>query len=416
MQKRETTTCCIAGGGPAGVMLGYLLARAGVSVIVLEKHKDFFRDFRGDTIHPSTLELMRELGLLQGLLKIPHQKVESVGGLFGDFVFTAADFSHLPVQCKFIALMPQWDFLNFLSEHGSRFRTFDLRMEHEATGLLEQNGVIKGVRAKAPGGEIEIEADLIVACDGRHSTVRNSAKLEGMHIGVPIDVLWFRISRKADDPYQALGRIDYGQMLILINRGDYFQAGLIIRKGSFDLVQKAGLPAFRKSLLMVAPFLSERVEEIKDWDQVKLLSVQIDRLRRWHKPGLLCIGDAAHAMSPAGGVGINLAIQDAVAAANILAQPLREKRVTDALLAQVEARREFPARVIQAVQARIHNASLNFLGAPRKAKAPWQMHAFLLIPGIKRILGRGVGLGIRPEHVHSPLAKDVIRNPVDCVQ
>ncbi|HYK37717.1 FAD-dependent oxidoreductase [Alloacidobacterium sp.] len=409
MQKRETTTCCIAGGGPAGVMLGYLLARAGVSVTVLEKHKDFFRDFRGDTIHPSTLELMRELGLLEEFLKVPHQEVRSIGGLYGDFAFTVADFSHLPVQCRFIALMPQWDFLNFLTDHSKQFTTFHLRMEHEAVGLLEESGAIKGVRVKTPEGEIEIEADLVIGCDGRHSNVRDSGHFEVINFGVPVDVLWFRISRKPDDSYQALGRIDYGQMLILINRGDYFQAGLIIRKGAFDLVRNAGLPAFRSQLLSVAPFLSERVEEIQHWDQIKLLSVQINRLRKWHKPGLLCLGDAAHAMSPAGGVGINFAVQDAVAAANILTQALRERRVTDDLLAQVQQRREFPVRVVQSAQARIHNVSLNFLGTPKKAKAPWQLRAFTRIPGIRRLLARGVGLGIRPEHIHSPIEKSIVR-------
>ncbi|QNI31346.1 FAD-dependent oxidoreductase [Alloacidobacterium dinghuense] len=410
MPERETTTCCIAGGGPAGVMLGYLLARAGVRVIVLEKHKDFFRDFRGDTIHPSTLELMRELGLLDEFLKLPHQRVPSIGGLFGDYAFTAADFSHLPVKCKFIALMPQWDFLNFLSEHGKRFSTFDLRTEHEAVGLLESEGVIKGVRVKTPQEEIEIAADLVVACDGRHSTVRDAAGFKVIDLGVPVDVLWFRISRKSEDSYQALGRIDYGSMLILINRGDYFQSGLIIRKGAFDSVKEAGIPAFHESLLRIAPFLGQRVKEISNWDQVKLLSVQINRLRKLYKPGLLCIGDAAHAMSPAGGVGINLAIQDAVATANILAEPLRAGRVTEDLLAKLQERREFPVRVIQAAQERAHNASLNFLGHPEKAHAPWQMRAFFKIPGIRRIIGLGIGLGVRPEHIHSPLEKSVIRD------
>ncbi len=409
MAEHEVTTCCIAGGGPAGVMLGYLLARAGVSVMVLEKHKDFFRDFRGDTIHPSTLELMHELGLLEEFLKLPHQELPAIGGLFGDFAFTAADFSHLPVQCKFIALMPQWDFLNFLSVHGRQFRTFDLRMEYEVTGLLETDGRVNGVRVKTPAGEAKIEADLVVGCDGRQSIVRDSARFKVMDIGVPVDVLWFRISRKADDPYQALGRINYGQMLILINRGDYFQAGLIIRKGVFDSVKDAGLLAFRASLVQLAPFLSDRVDEIKDWDQVKLLSVQINRLQRWYRSGLLCIGDAAHAMSPAGGVGINLAIQDAVAAANILAESLREKRVTDVLLAKVQERREFPAQVIQSIQARMHNASLQILGRPESVKAPWQVRVFLRIPGLKRMLARGVGLGLRPEHIHSPLEKTAIR-------
>lgn len=410
MQRRETTTCCIAGGGPAGVMLGYLLARAGVDVIVLEKHKDFFRDFRGDTIHPSTLELMYELGLLEEFLKLPHQELQRIGGQFGDFAFTGADFSHLPTHCKFIALMPQWDFLNFLASHGKRFRTFDLRMEHEAIAVLEKDGGIKGIRVKTPEGLMEIEADLVVACDGRHSTVRDAAKFEVMDFGVPVDVLWFHISRKADDSYQALGRIDYGQMLVLINRKEYFQAGLIVRKGTFDSVKAAGLPAFRESLLWIAPFLRDRVEEIKDWDQVKLLSIQINRLRQWYKPGLLCIGDAAHAMSPAGGVGINYALQDAVATANLLAGALRDHKVTDALLAKVQERREFPVRIVQSLQAKAHNASLNFLGRPVKAKAPWQMRAFFRIPGLERITARGIGLGVRPEHIHTQLDKTAIRD------
>ena len=410
MQGRETTTCCIAGGGPAGVMLGYLLARAGVHVIVLEKHKDFFRDFRGDTIHPSTLELMYELGLLEEFLKLPHQELQRIGGQFGDFAFTGADFSHLPTHCKFIALMPQWDFLNFLTSQGKRFRTFELRMEHEAIGVLEKDGGVKGIRVKTPEGLMEMEADLVVACDGRHSTVRDAAKFEVMDLGVPVDVLWFHISRKADDSYQALGRIDYGEMLVLINREEYFQAGLIVRKAAFDSVKAAGLPAFWESLLRIAPFLGERVEEVKGWEQVKLLSIQINRLRQWYKPGLLCIGDAAHAMSPAGGVGINYAIQDAVATANLLAEALREHKVTDALLAQVQERREFPVRIVQSLQAKAHNASLNFLGRPLKAKAPWQMRAVFRIPGLERIMARGIGLGVRPEHIHTQLDKTAVRD------
>jgi 2-polyprenyl-6-methoxyphenol hydroxylase-like FAD-dependent oxidoreductase len=410
MPGRETTTCCIAGGGPAGVMLGYLLARAGIHVIVLEKHKDFFRDFRGDTIHPSTLELMYELGLLEEFLKLPHQELQRIGGQFGDFAFTGADFSHLGTHCKFIALMPQWDFLNFLASQGKRFRTFDLRMEHEAIGVLEKDGGVKGIRVKTPEGLMEMEANLVVACDGRHSTVRDAAKFEVMDFGVPVDVLWFHISRKADDSYQALGRIDYGEMLILINREEYFQAGLIVRKGAFDSVKAAGLPAFRESLLRIAPFLGDRVEEIKDWDQVKLLSIQINRLRQWYKPGLLCIGDAAHAMSPAGGVGINYAIQDAVATANLLAGALREHKVTDALLEKVQERREFPVRIVQSLQAKAHNASLNFLGRPIKAKAPWQMRAFFRIPGLERMMARGIGLGVRPEHIHTPFDTTAVRD------
>lgn len=404
MPNPENTTCCIAGGGPAGVVLGYLLARAGIRVVVLEKHKDFFRDFRGDTIHPSTLEVMRELGLLDALLKIPHSELHTIGGQFGDFAFTAADFSHLPVACPLIALMPQWDFLNFLTGEARKFPGFDLRLEHEVTGLIQSDGRVRGVHIRTPRGVGELEADLTVACDGRHSTVRMAAGLPLDDIGVPIDVLWFRIGRRPEDAWQALGRIDYGKMLILINRDDYFQAGLIVRKGTFDEVRAAGLPAFRESLAQIAPFLSDRVGEIRDWEQIRLLSVQINRLRRWYQPGLLCIGDAAHAMSPAGGVGINLAIQDAVAAANRLAVPLREQRVTEEILESVQRHRELPVRVVQAVQARIHKLSLQFLGPPVKAYAPWQLRAVVGIPGLQRILGRVVGLGIRPEHVRSPQA------------
>ena len=402
LDNGQMTTCCIVGGGPAGMVLGYLLARAGVAVTVLEKHKDFFRDFRGDTIHPSTLELMYELGLLDEFLKLPHQQLTSVGGQYGDLSFTAADFSHLPTHCKFVALMPQWDFLNFLAEKAKQFPIFDLRMEYEAIGVIEENGRVTGVRVKTREGFTEIEADLVVGCDGRHSTMRDSAGLEVMDLGAPIDVLWFRISRQAGDSTQVLGRMNYGKALILINREEYFQAGLIIRKGSFDKLKAEGLPALQASLRQLAPFLGERVEEVKDWDQIKLLSVQINRLRRWHRPGLLCIGDAAHAMSPAGGVGINLAIQDAVAAANILTGPLREKRVTEAVLARVQKRREFPTRVIQSMQVKIHAAMAKVLGHPASLKAPWQMRLVLRIPGRKRLLARALGLGIRPEHVKTP--------------
>ena len=306
------TTCCVVGGGPAGIMLGYLLARKGVRVTVLEKHQDFFRDFRGDTVHPSTLEVMHELGILQDFLRVPHQQLTSVGGVFGAFSFKAADFTRLPTHCKFVALMPQWDFLNFLSEKAKQLPGFELLMEHEAVDLLRDSGVIYGVRAKTPAGEAEVHANLVVACDGRHSIMRQAGGLEVHEYGVPIDVLWFHISRQANDPEQLLGNINYGKALVLINRADYFQAGLIIRKGSFDGIKARGLEEFHNSIRQIAPYLGDRPDEITDWDQVKLLTVQINRLRRWYRPGLLCIGDAAHAMSPAGGVGINLAIQDAV--------------------------------------------------------------------------------------------------------
>ena len=393
------TTCCVVGGGPAGVMLGYLLARSGVRVTVLEKHPDFFRDFRGDTVHPSTLDVMHQLGLLGGLLQIPHQRVTSVSARIGDFDFHAADFRFLPTRCKFVALMPQWDFLNFLSERGRRFAGFDLRMQHEGTGLLRDGERIVGVEARSPAGPVRIEADLVVACDGRHSTMRQSARLAVQDFGVPIDVLWFRISRQPGDPQQVLGNINYGKALILINRGDYFQAGLIIRKGTLEQIKAEGLDVFRRNIAQIAPYLRDRVGEIEDWDQIKLLTVQINRLRRWHLPGLLCIGDAAHAMSPAGGVGINLAIQDAVATANLLAAPLRAGKITDLTLHRVQQRREFPTRVIQFIQVRAHQAFDVVFDTTGPIQVPWPLKVVEALPGRTWITGYVVGVGVRPERV-----------------
>ena len=393
------TTCCVVGGGPAGVMLGYLLARAGVAVAVLEKHKDFFRDFRGDTVHPSTLEVMYELGILDDFLKVPHDKLTSAGGVLGGFQFTAADFRNLPTHCKFVALMPQWDFLDFLSGQAGQFPGFTLRMENEGVELITGNGRVRGVVAQTPAGPVDIIADLVVGCDGRQSRIREAAGFEVQEFGVPIDVLWLRISRLGSDPEQLFGNINYGKMLILIPRGDYFQAGLIIRKGSFEKIQQHGLEAFREDIRRIAPYLGDRVDQLRDWEQVRLLSVQINRLRRWYRPGLLCIGDAAHAMSPAGGVGINLAIQDAVATANILAEPLRQGRVTEALLARVQQRREFPARVIQFLQVNAHQAFEAVFRNPGPAQVPWQLKAVLSIPGIQHVTARVIGVGIRPEHI-----------------
>jgi 2-polyprenyl-6-methoxyphenol hydroxylase-like FAD-dependent oxidoreductase len=397
--KTFQTTCCIAGGGPAGVMLGYLLARQGVPVMVLEKHADFFRDFRGDTVHPSTLEVMYELGLLEDFLKLPHQELTSAGALIGGYRVEAANFTHLATHCKFIALMPQWDFLNFLSDRARKFPSFDLRMQHEVVGLIHEAGNIAGVEARAPEGVVEIRADLVVGCDGRNSTTREEAGLEVQEFGVPIDVLWFRISRKSGDPGQVLGNVNYGKMLILINRGDYFQGGLIIRKGSFQDIQRDGLDAFRETITRIAPYLGDRVNELHDWEQIKLLTVQINRLRLWDRPGLLCIGDAAHAMSPAGGVGINLAIQDAVATANLLAEPLRERRVTEALLARVQHRREFPTRVTQMMQVNAHKAFVRVFKNSGPLPVPWQLKVIAHAPGLQRVMGHVVGVGIQPEHV-----------------
>jgi 2-polyprenyl-6-methoxyphenol hydroxylase-like FAD-dependent oxidoreductase len=381
------------------MMLGYLLARAGVAATVLEKHADFFRDFRGDTVHPSTLEVLYELGLLEDFLRLPHQELTSVGGLVGGYPIQAADFSHLPTRCKFVALMPQWDFLNFLSSRARQFPGFDLRMQHEVTGLLREGGRITGVEARTPAGSVEIRADLVVGCDGRHAVTRNAAGLQVQEFGVPIDVLWFRISRRQGDPEQVLGNVNYGKALILINRGDYFQAGMIVRKGSFEKIRQDGLEEFRQTIARIAPYLNDRVEELHDWEQIKLLSVQINRLRRWYGLGLLCIGDAAHAMSPAGGVGINLAIQDAVAAANLLAVPLREGRPIGAFLERLQVRREFPARVTQQVQVMAHKGFARVFRNEGPIRVPWQLKVIAKVPGLQRVIGRAVGIGVRPEHV-----------------
>src|SRR5579862_2304745 len=397
--ERLRTSCCVIGGGPAGIMLGNLLARAGIKTTVLEKHEDFFRDFRGDTVHPSTLDIMHELGLLDGLLQLPHQRVTSVSARIGGFDFDAADFRLVPTRCKFVALMPQWDFLNFISERAKRFDGFELRMQHEAFGLIRDGQRIAGVEARSPAGPLQIEADLVVACDGRYSTIRQSAGLSVQEFGVPIDVLWFRISRRPHDPQQVLGNINYGKALVLINRGEYFQAGLIIRKGTLEQIKADGLDAFRHNIAQIAPYLRDRVGEIADWDQIKLLTVQINRLRRWHLPGLLCIGDAAHAMSPAGGVGINLAIQDAVAAANILAVPLLVGQVTDSILKRVQQRRELPTRVTQFLQVNAHKALNAVFNTDGPIQAPWQLKVVNALPGRKWIMGYIVGVGVRPEHV-----------------
>jgi 2-polyprenyl-6-methoxyphenol hydroxylase-like FAD-dependent oxidoreductase len=398
--------CCIAGGGPAGMMLGLLLAHAGVRVEVLEKHADFLRDFRGDTIHPSTLEVMHELGMLEELLALPHQKVPQLVAQFGALMIPIADFAHLPTRARFIAFMPQWDFLNFLAERGRRFPGFSLRMRAEATDLIEASGHIVGVRARTPDGELEVRADLVVAADGRSSVLRARAGLPVEEFGAPMDVLWFRLSRRGADPVASMGRFDVGRIFVLLNRGEHWQCGYVIPKGTLEEIRRRGLDAFRDNVVELAPFAADRVRaEIASWDDVKLLTVRVDRLTRWSRPGFLCIGDAAHAMSPVGGVGINLAIQDAVAAANLLAGPLREGRLTPGDLERVQRRREWPTRVTQRLQLFMQRAVISRTLARRApVTPPLVLRLFARYAILRRIPGWLVGMGVRPEHVRTPAA------------
>lgn len=392
--------CCIAGGGPAGMMLGFLLARAGIDVAVLEKHADFFRDFRGDTIHPSTLQVMSELGLLDGLLKIPHSEMQQLTGRVGDDTLTIGDFSHVPGPCKFIAFMPQWDFLNFLAQQAQHYPTFRLLMETEAIDLLRDGDRITGVVARNTDGPLDINADLVVACDGRSSTLRDRAAMHVIDIGAPIDALWMRISKAPGNPGQAFGNIVAGGILVAIDRTEYYQCAFVIRKGGFDEIRSRGLDAFRQQIGTIAPFLAPRVNEIKSWDDVKLLTVQVNRLETWYRQGLLCIGDAAHAMSPVGGVGINLAIQDAVATANLLTESLRQGSPSIENLRGVQKRREFPTRATQAVQVFIQKRVLNrVLNARAAVRAPRLVRALIGIPFFRQLLARIVGVGVRPEHI-----------------
>ncbi len=406
MPDREIAVrCCIAGGGPAGMMLGLLLARAGISVLVLEKHADFLRDFRGDTIHPSTLEIMYELGLLDDFLRRPHQEARILRGQIGDDFLDLADFTRLPTHCRFIAFMPQWDFLDFVAEQGRRYPGFQLATRAEVTGLIEEAGRVVGVRAQTPEGQLLVRGDLVVGADGRHSTVREQAGLEIDDLGAPMDVLWMRLSRRADDPGQTLGRVDRGQIFIMLNRNDYWQCAFVIAKGGFEEIRGNGLPAFRQEIARLAPYVQDRTPELRDWDDVKLLSVAVDRLRVWHRPGLLCIGDAAHAMSPIGGVGINLAIQDAVAAANILCGPLLRGAVTENDLRAVQRRREFPTRVTERLQVFVQNRVISRVLASRRAvRAPLVLRLASKSAYLRGLPARAIGLGIRPEHVRTPAA------------
>ena len=401
--RNVAARCCIAGGGPAGMMLGYLLARAEISVLVLEKHADFLRDFRGDTIHPSTLEVMHELGLLDEFLQRPHQETRTLGAQIGSEFLQVADFQHLPTRCQFIAFMPQWDFLDFLVEKAKSYSSFKVQMEAEVRDLIFEGGRVTGLRAATRDGELEVRADLIVAADGRHSTVRERAGLEVIDLGAPMDVLWMRLSRDPDDPGQTLGRVDTGRIFVMLNRGDYWQCAFVIPKGGIDDIRRRGLIALREEIAGLAPFLRNRVDELKDWSDVKLLSVAVDRLRVWHRPGLLCIGDAAHAMSPIGGVGINLAIQDAVATANILAPRLLAGAVSERDLDAVQRRREFPTRATQRLQVVLQNRVIGrVLASTRKISPPLVLRLIGLMPLLRRLPARVIGLGFRPEHVSTP--------------
>ncbi|MGE5321850.1 MAG: FAD-dependent oxidoreductase [Actinomycetota bacterium] len=442
MAEEITTTCCIAGGGPAGMMLGFLLARAGVDAVVLEKHGDFLRDFRGDTVHPSTLELMYELGLLAEFLRRPHQKLERMAVQIGQSMLWLGDLRHLPTHAKYIAFMPQWDFLNFLVECARAYPEFHLRMQTEATGLLEQEGVVCGVRARTPQGELLVRSRLVIGADGRHSVIREKAGLTVEDKGAPMDVLWMRVSRHPDDPGQSLGRVVRGHMMVMLNRGEYWQCAFLIPKGAGEAFKARGVGQLRQEIAQLIPWLSDRVSELNTWDQISLLTVKVDRLKQWYKPGLLCIGDAAHAMSPIGGVGINLAVQDAVAAANILAAPLRAanperadpmtagnaehtapansgplagpraitgaKALPDAkaltpFLEQVQRRREFPTRVTQRLQILAQNRVISpILAGARPIKVPLFLKLLQRFPVLQRIPARAIGMGARPEHVKTP--------------
>jgi 2-polyprenyl-6-methoxyphenol hydroxylase-like FAD-dependent oxidoreductase len=396
--------CCIVGGGPAGMMLGYLLGRAGIDVVVLEKHADFFRDFRGDTVHPSTLQVMDELGLIDGFLKLPHQQLQKLDGMFGGTPVRIADLSRVNTKYPFIAFMPQWDFHNFLREAGQRFASLKVMMNTEATDLIRRGEEIAGVRAKTPEGPIDIVADLTIACDGRHSIVRERAGLAIDEIGAPMDVLWFRAGRRPDETENLFARVEHGKMMVTFDRGDYWQCAYVIAKGQFDTVKARGLPALLDDVGQMAPVLKSGLADVKGWDDVKLLTVAINRLKRWTRPGLLCIGDAAHAMSPVGGVGVNLAVQDAVATANLLAAKLAGGCPPEQDLDAVRRRREFPVKVTQRMQVIAQNniVSAALASGDAPLKAPLAVRVISAVPWLQGITARLVGLGVRPEHVQSP--------------
>jgi 2-polyprenyl-6-methoxyphenol hydroxylase-like FAD-dependent oxidoreductase len=406
-----STHCCIVGGGPAGMMLGYLMGRAGIETLVLEKHADFFRDFRGDTVHPSTLQVMNELGLIENFLKLPHQQLQILEGQFGEDSIRLGDLGRLHVKYPFIAMMPQWDFLNFLRESGKRFASLKVMMNANATDLVWSDGQVVGVNADAPDGPVEIRAALTIGCDGRHSTVRQAADLEVEDVGAPMDVLWFRVGRSRSETERLFARVQPGKMLVTFDRGDYWQCAYVIPKGQFDAVKMRGLEAFRDNVIAMAPGLRSGIADVASWDDVKLLTVAINRLKRWTRPGLLCIGDAAHAMSPIGGVGVNLAVQDAVAAANLLAAKLvtmKDKNgcPSEQELDAVRRRRAFAVRMTQAMQVVVQNRLISLAIRPdkRPLRAPLALRIVSAFPWLQGMMARFVAVGVRPEHVHSPVA------------
>lgn len=392
--------CCVVGGGPAGMMLGFLLARAGIDTVVLEKHADFLRDFRGDTVHPSTMQVLHELGLLDRFLERPHSEVRTLAANIGDERIEIADLTHLPTRAKFIAFMPQWDFLDFVAEQAKRFQTFRLLMRTEAIGLIREGNSMVGVTARGPDGDFEVRADLVVACDGRHSSLRDAAGFGVVELGVPMDVLWLRLPKRAGDPGQVLGYVAAGRIFIMLDRSDYWQCAFVIPKGGYDQVKSRGLDAFRADIARIVPFLHDRVRELASWDDVKLLTVAVNRLDTWFRPGLLCIGDAAHAMSPIGGVGINLAIQDAVATANVLVPRMTQGKATLEDLRAVQRRREWPTKMTQRAQVMIQDKIIsNVLDRATPPKPPWQIRLLGWFPILRRLPARVVGLGFRPEHI-----------------
>jgi 2-polyprenyl-6-methoxyphenol hydroxylase-like FAD-dependent oxidoreductase len=396
-------SCCIAGCGPAGALAGYLLARAGIDVVVLERHGDFLRDFRGDTIHPSTLEILDQVGLADRFLALPHRKVSTVIGRTASGQEISFSLSRLPTKFPYIAFVPQWDFLEFITREAARFSTFRLVRNADVVGLIEEDGRVCGVRYREGSGERAIRAALTIGADGRSSTTREAARLPGIDTAPAIDVLWFRVSRRLDEAEAVAARLGVGRIVVMLDRGEYWQVAYVIAKGTAERIRSAGLDAFRRDIAEVAPDLADRADELQDWDQIKLLTVKADRLTRWHRPGYLAIGDAAHAMSPIGGVGINIAIHDAVVAANVLWKPLAVGRVAESDLAEVQRRRERAVRVVQAFQAAVQNRVLTPALEGRRAPViPLVARIVARTPVLRDLPPRLIAFGVSRPRVETP--------------